>query len=269
MYCYFVAVCFGGRVVVDQSGRFELMDGLGETLFLFYMLVSLMFAGLPLFIGHVLLLSARMWSFQSYALFGALIGPTLYISAVRDTGIIPVSVGVLIGTLTALAFRLMLHRSNRPDSHKSILTGRLKNRWLAALVLAAMAGAAGSRLMDIKFVQKFFDTGRYDVSLSSQLLAFTVSTVSLALVLWLTNLARRQFKITGGRNGYILAAGLSPIVFPIVRAIRHGGGLKTYHFYLPLQSVLWLGATGWIAMAIFLNLIDEQTSDADALNVPV
>lgn len=222
---------------------------------LVYLFSSVLIVGLPLLVGHILLLCAKLWSFRSYMFFGALVAPILMTGFVREQTIDIVLMGVVIGCTTALVLRLTLNTQIGPNNCESWLTGRLAGHPFIAMAVAALFTSSAILIMQMHIWLRLF-SGSTDVwEFLRYISGLPFSASRLACVVWMTSLLERRYKFARDGNSYLVAAGLAPVFTVLLSCILNWQDLGLIFFYLHIPNLLILAASGWISMAIYTNVI--------------
>ena len=243
-------------------------DGFALAIFLVFMFAALSILAGPLLFGHYLLLAGRNWSYRAYLVFGILTGPGVASNYFRDDGYLVVLFGMLVGGISALALRAMLHRGAEAGDHPAFLSGKLVTRpWLAILAAAAIAGVfasgmqGGGVLMDL------------NIPLSDKLLGRLVwptlgLAVALALTLWLAQFCKRWFGDVGNLWLYVAVALVLKLLSVVWILVKFGITTRItelrYLIYTPVPRVFWSLAMAWMLVAIYQTLVQPAEPNVAA-----
>ena len=235
-------------------------EGLAAAIFLVYMMAALYYLGAPLLFGHYLLLAGRNWSYRSYLLFGILTGPTATQRIFGGDNYMISLMGILLGGISALALRLILHRSREGEGEPSILSGRLRTRPMLAVIVAAGLTSLGTVTMRLPLLRGRLSTDSLQYMFETLMLGSLILIGALTLTVWLVSFLKRRFGHIKTILVYGIAAVMAQLLTIIVTVVRYYASFKWGYlldilFYRPLSSIFWIIALAWTGMAIYQNLI--------------
>lgn len=246
----FVGACFVSTAVF---GALTMWTGEGflEAIVLIYIFAGVMLFGPPLLFGHLLLQAAKLWSYRAYMVFGLLMGPALLRAFTREPMLL---IGALLGGVSALALRGLMHTPITDRNNKSILQGRFSHRPLLACFISIVVFKVASFLMQY---QSWQDMWRWEFDRLQYLFShyeLAMNFIGYGLTVWLTRWLQLRFSYEWTEWRYVISAMLSVGLFGTLGIAITSVRLGELYLYWSLLGMCSTAAGGWVVFALYENL---------------
>lgn len=239
-------------------------EGFAGAITLIYVFAGFILIGPALLFGHVLLLSARLWSYRAYLVFGMLVGPGLLQEFTRKPAIL---VGVILGGVSALALRFLIQTQITDKNNTSILQGRLSKHPFLACAASIIFVRISYILMNYRIWEDLWQGDLDAWGYTHTFYFWTVSLVVFALVIGLTRWMQMRYDFARVQWRYLIAAMLSVSILFLANNIYYSIRLSQIYLYWSFVHMCSTAASGWIMFATYENLtgireVSVQTDDA-------